>query len=322
MELRHEDVDEQVNAESAITLANHLQTDTFKKHLEAVLPEHMSSERFVSICLRQLSLIPELQNCTLASVIGGMMTAATLGLEVGTQGECWLIPYRDRKRDVIEAQLQVGVWGHMALAWRSGLLADVQVNVVCHGDIFDFRLGSDPYLHHQPEEGRDLSDQRSIRYAYAVIRTLAGGVIFDAFDAAWIERRRNTSKSPDSPAWKNFYAEQAQAKALKTVLKRCPKSSHMGRAITLDDQADAGATQVFDVDASVMLPPRVSLDPRRQPTPKPNGGDEAAADGLPGRIEDEERGDADAFAPEPPGDSDQPKTAAPADTGGGLGWDD
>lgn len=315
MELRHEDVAPEVDPDSAVTLAHHLQTETFKRHLDAILPDTMSTERFASVCLRQLSLIPELQNCTLASVVGGMMTAATLGLEIGVQGECYLIPYK--VKGVMTAQLQIGVWGHMALSWRSGLIADVQIDVVLDGDEFDFQKGTNAFLHHKPREGRELDDVGAITWAYAVVRTLGGGVIFDAFDKAWIERRRNVSQSPDSPAWVNFYAEQSEAKTLKTTLKRCPRSREMARAITLDDQADAGAKQVWDVDPSHMLPSRVSLDPNRQPEPeKGNGGEPAAAEPEPeahGLTVEETQPTEEGPAPK---DED-----APADSGG-LGWED
>ena len=257
MELRHENQPD-VEEESAVTLADHLQSETFKRHLEAILPKHLTSERFGSIAMRQLSLVPELQNCTLRRVIGSMMTAATLGLEIGTQGECFLIPYKR------ECTLQIGVWGHAALAWRSEQIADLQFDVVMKGDAFEFQKGTDAYLHHIPEEGRDLDATERIEWVYAVARTVAGGKVFDAFDRKWIERIRDRSQAPNSPAWSNFYAEMAMAKALKRVLKLCPKSRECGRAITLDDEAEAGAKQVWSVDTSFLLPGGTASEPKAE----------------------------------------------------------
>ncbi len=244
--------------ETPTKLSAHLQTDTFKRHLEAILPAHMGSERFVSVCLRQLSTTPKLLECSLQSVVGGMMEAATLGLEVGTMGECWLIPYGG------EAQLQVGVWGFMALAWRSEAIADVQVDVSLKGERFSWQKGTDGFLHHMPAMDRDLNDTDAIEWVYAVVRTLKGGAVFDAFGPAWIERIRGRSKSPNSPAWLDFYAEMAMAKALKKVLRRCPMSRELARAVTLDDQVDANAKQVWDVDTSHLLPANVALDPKTE----------------------------------------------------------
>jgi recombination protein RecT len=330
MELNHpEDA-----ATPTASLAEYLQTDTFKTHLAAILPDHMASDRFASVCMRQLGLVPALASCSLRSVVGGMMTAATLGLEIGTQGECWLIPYKG------EAQLQVGVWGHMALAWRSEQIKDVQVDVVQTGDLFSFRKGSEPFLHHEPRPGRDLDDIDAIEWVYAVVRTLAGGVVFDAFDREWIERIRSRSQAPNSPAWSNFYAEQAQAKALKKVLKLCPKSRHQARAITLDDEADAGAAQTFDIDTSLLLPAEVALDPKleatrkamadmgeglgRSPEPEPVAATPPAAPAL--RQEEAFDQVPDKRQPEPQDDDpgpapEKPEPQAESDTSGGLGWD-
>lgn len=310
-----------------LKLADYLTTDSFKDHLDAILPKHMATDRFASVCLRQLSLIPDLQNCTLASVVGGMMTAATLGLEIGTQGECWLLPFWRTLKDgdrkpagrVQEAQLQIGVWGHMALAWRSEHVRDVQIDVVLPGDAFSFRKGSDPYLHHEPKPGRDLNSPDDIQRVYAVVRTTQGGVIFDAFDHAWIERIRSKSQSPHSPAWQHFYAEQAMAKALKRVLKVCPKSREQARAVTLDDEADANAAQVWEVNPTLMLSSEVALDPTTEKArkamrdmgskpgrePEPVGTSKPKAEDKPKAKEEPE--------PDPePTDEDSPA--------GGLGW--
>jgi recombination protein RecT len=259
MELKHENQPE-AEEESAVTLADHLQSETFKRHLEAILPKHLTSERFGSIAMRQLSLVPELKNCTLRSVIGSMMTAATLGLEIGTQGECFLIPYSR------ECTLQIGVWGHAALAWRSEQISDLQFDVVMKGDRFDFQKGTDAYLHHIPEEGRDLDATERIEWVYAVARTVAGGKVFDAFDRKWIERIRGRSQAQNSPAWTDFFAEMAMAKALKRVLKLCPKSRECGRAITLDDEAEAGQKQVWEIDTSFLLPSDVATNPKTETT--------------------------------------------------------
>ena len=264
MELGNEH-DSHASGEASAELADYLATDTFKKHLAAILPKHMATDRFVSVCLRQLSLIPDLRQCTLPSVIGGMMTAATLGLEIGTQGECWLLPYWRKPKSgpkVREAQLQIGVWGHMALAWRSEHIKAVQFDVVMPGDYFDWRKGTNPYLHHRPQEGRNLDNPDQIQWVYAVVHTTLGGELFDAFDHNWIERIRACAQSAHSPAWTNFYAEQAMAKALKRVLKLCPKSRDQARGVTLDDEADASAQQVWDVDTTLMLPAEVALDPK------------------------------------------------------------
>lgn len=252
-------------------LATYLQGDVFKRHLNSILPKHLNSERFVSICLRQLTGNPDLLKCTLPSVIGGMMEAATLGLEIGTQGESYLIPYNQTRKNPdtgqkykqLEATYQIGVWGYMALAHRSERILDVQTDVVFDYEVdegrFSFQKGSDAHLHHKPLQDRDLEETERIAWTYAVVRTTNGGVYFDAKDPAWIARIRERGAS-NTPAWNNFFAEQSQAKVLKHVLKRCPRSRELARAITLDDEAEGGVAQAWTVDPSLMLPAETLVD--------------------------------------------------------------
>ena len=70
-----------------------------------------------SICLAQE---PKLATCTRASLIGAMLEIASLGLEPGVLGEAWLIPFKDRKRNVTEAQVVIGYKGMLELARSSG----------------------------------------------------------------------------------------------------------------------------------------------------------------------------------------------------------
>lgn len=278
-ELGNED---NTNEPRAATLEDHLASEAFQARLSALLPKHLSTERFGAIAMTQLAKTPKLKLCTLASVLGGMIESAVLGLEIGTQGESWLVPYNVKREingkwtKVFEAQLQIGVWGHMKLAHNTGRISGVQIDVVMEGDEWSFSKGTRGHLHHVPRQGRDLDDVDAIRWVYAVVATdkwepvgdgktevMARGVFFDAFDAAWIERIRNRAQSYDSPAWTNFFAEQAQAKALKKVLKLCPKSRELARAITMTDELDAGVDggQVWDVDTTTLLTAEVDADP-------------------------------------------------------------
>ncbi len=331
----------------AATLADHLESDFFKRHLETVLPKHLTSERFASVAMRSLAKTPKLKDCTLRSVMGGIMEAAVLGLEIDTQGEAWLIPYNvshkgadDRWTKTLEAQLQVGVWGHMKLAHQSGRISGVQIDVKMVGEKWSFQKGTNGHLLHEPGEDRDLDDVDRIEWVYAVIGTdgwvpigdgrtevQRPGLYFDAFPKSWIERIRKSAQSSDSPAWENWYAEQAMAKCLKRVLKVCPKSREMARAITMTDELDAGVGQTWDVDTSLLLPADAAVDsktqaardamrgmgdsPSREPEPVEVP---AAQDPAPGFVMEERQPDP------PPGREEQPDQPQGGAPGGGFGW--
>ena len=105
---------------NTILLEDYLGSDRFADQLKQILPEALDSDRFSTIAFRQIRLVPNLNRCDLASVAGAIMQAGSLGLEIATQGECWVIP-RERPAGSgnFEANLQIGYLGHLALMWRS-----------------------------------------------------------------------------------------------------------------------------------------------------------------------------------------------------------
>lgn len=80
-----------------MTIIDYLTSDTMKKQFAIALPKHFETERFVRIAITEMRRNPELQECTLQSVLGAFMQAAQLGLEPGLLGQCYLIPFRNRK---------------------------------------------------------------------------------------------------------------------------------------------------------------------------------------------------------------------------------
>ena len=251
-ELNDREKREESERTNTVVLEDYLQSDRFADHLRQILPDHLDSDRFSTIAFRQLSAIPELRRCTLESVAGGIMQAATLGLEIATQGESWLIPReiwnKAQQAKVWEASLQIGYLGHLALAWRSSQVAAIQVDVVMEGDTFDYQRGTSGYLHHKPRKGRDQTEFDRIHYAYAIVQTTLGGEVWMCLDRVEIERLRNSGPSANSPAWKTWYDQMAMGKALKRTLKFCPKSRELARAINLDDAIDGNIRQDFAMD--------------------------------------------------------------------------
>ena len=71
------------------------------------LPSVITPERFTRITLSALSTNPQLQQCSPASFLGAMMTAAQLGMEPNTPlGQAYLLPYRNHGQ--LECQFQLG----------------------------------------------------------------------------------------------------------------------------------------------------------------------------------------------------------------------
>jgi recombination protein RecT len=227
----------------------------FQDSLRHILPQQLNAARFATIALRVVREIPKLAECHPMDVCLSVLQAATLGLEISTMGECWLVPYEDRKAGIVVPQLQIGYLGHLALAWRSEKVAGIQIDVVMPGDDFEYQkgTGSSSFLHHRPQRSREIGPE--LTHAYMVVRTVYGGEVWDVLTAEDVERIRQSGPAPNSPAWTSWYPEMAMGKTAKRVLKFAPKSREAARAIALDDEADAGKRQSFHLDV-----PRIAAE--------------------------------------------------------------
>lgn len=83
-----------------------------KPFIAESLPAQMNPERFARLALTTLRKTPKLQQTSPESFVGALYTAAALGLEPGTNGEAYLVPYGR------ETQLIVGYQGLAKLFWN------------------------------------------------------------------------------------------------------------------------------------------------------------------------------------------------------------
>jgi len=330
------------------TIADYLESPDYRQRLARSLPAHIDSDRFHTLILGQVASNEKLAQCTPRSVILGSMQIAALGLEIGVGGEAWLVPYENSVKlpdgswtKRLEAAVQVGYLGHLALAYRSGLVKAVQANYVMKGDHFRHQNGTHGLVEHIPADDRS-TDPKDLTHAYGIIETIHGGMIWWVLTRKEIERIRLSSPSKNSPAWGNWYMEMAVGKALKRALKFAPKTRQMSTAIEMDDEHDAGVPQRFDIDASGLLPAEIGkseaeaqatqmMDAARAATAKKNQSAAAAqdegppdddGDPGPGMTVPAEIVDDRELEPVPAKKTAAKPPAAPAQapTTGGMGW--
>lgn len=199
--------------------------------IKAALPSVITPERFTRITMSALSANPKLQECTPASFLGAMMTAAQLGMEPNTPlGQAYLIPYRNHGR--MECQFQLGYKGLIDLAYRSGDVSIIQAHTVRENDEFQYELGLDPKLRHIPAK---TNRGKAIAY-YAMFKTKNDGFGFQVMSIEEVnDHARKYSKSFGSGPWQTNFDEMAKKTVLKKVLKYAPLKSDFVRGISQDE---------------------------------------------------------------------------------------
>lgn len=230
------------------------------KEIAKALPSVMTPERFTRITLSALSGNQTLQQCTPASFLGAMMTAAQLGVELNTPlGQAYLLPYKNK--GVLECQFQLGYRGLMDLAYRSGEISVIQSHVVYENDEFSYEFGLDPKLNHKPAM-KDRGDPIAV---YAVFKTKDGGYGFDVMSIDDIRihaKKYSKSYGSDYSPWATSFEEMAKKTVLKRLLKYAPLKSDFARQVTADEGIKTElASDMLDVSNDPIEADGVVTDP-------------------------------------------------------------
>jgi recombination protein RecT len=215
--------------------------DGMAPEIGRALPAHLNPDRMARIMYTQMRRIPKLAQCSSQSLAGAILTCAQMGMEPGPTGEAWILPYWDKKTKGYEAQFQLGYKGMAKLFWQHPLAQYLDAQTVYERDHFEYEYGLNPRLEHKPARG----DRGAPTDWYAVAKLTNGGFRFIVLDRAGVERHRQRSQTPDSPAWKDDYNAMACKSCLKEMFALLPKSAEIARMVAQD-----GSTRI-DLDSGL-----------------------------------------------------------------------
>lgn len=256
-----------------------------QSQLATVAAKHMNPERMMRVVANAIRTTPQLQEAEPMSLLGALMTCASLGLEPNTPlGHAYLIPFRRKKKDaegrwqsITEAQLIIGYKGFADLARRSGQVINLHADVVYDDDHeFSYEYGSNQHLRHRPgpRKGQMLG-------AYCYVRLKEGeGHVYMTRDEILAVRDKSqgwqTAKQFDKTAQSPWVVHEPRMWA-KTALRRLANSGELPMSIEF-----LNAYQVDDAPAdyrAFAMDPTIGIDGAA-------AGEEAAADDLGDVVEE------------------------------------
>jgi recombination protein RecT len=212
--------------------------DKFKPQMALALPKHLTADRMARLAVTAFSSTPKLQECDPKSIVAGIMTSATLGLEIGVDGQGFLVPYGRT------CQFVPGWKGLVDLVSRSGR-ATVWTGCVFEGDDFDYALGDNPFIRHRPGEENDPD---KITHVYAVGRV--NGSQYPVIEVWTIRKVWKHRDKYNKVGGKHYSFRDPEMYARKVpllqVLKYMPKSIELQNALAISNAADAGNHAVID----------------------------------------------------------------------------
>jgi len=252
-----------------------LEGEAFRRAVAAVLPKHLTAERFVRVAILAMTRTPKLAQCDKASFFQALMQLSQFGLEPDGR-RAHLIPFENRKRGVVECQLIIDWKGLAELAMRSGVVSNLHADVVRDGDKFDYSAGRIHshvpwFLRRDAEKPRDAGEVFAV---YAVAQFRDGSAKAEVMSIEDVESVRRRSKAANAGPWVTDYMEMAKKTVFRRLSKWLPLSPEFRDAVDADDRSDAIDTQVTPVGASIDF---------QIPSPAPEESNDAAPpDEIPG----------------------------------------
>ena len=204
-----------------------------KNIINEILPKGFDVGRLVRVMTSQIRQTPKLGMCDPYSFMHAVMTCAQLGLEPSkTMGRVHLIPYGK------EVQCIIGYQGLIDLARRSGEIEEIYAEAAYSNDHFDYTLGLNKTLAHNPEL---KGDRGEFIAAYAVAKYKNGGNHMVVMGKEEIEKIR-TMKKYENKVWNEHYDEMAKKTAIRRLAKMLPMSVEIEKAAQVLDAEANGET--------------------------------------------------------------------------------
>lgn len=209
------------------TAAEMLRDPERLKEIAKALPNGWDAERFARIALTTINSSPKLQQCEASSVVGAVLLAAQLNLELsGPLGHAYLVPFKNK------ASFLLGYKGMIELARRSGQILSIEAREVRENDEFKVDYGLNSALVHVPF----LSGDRGEAIAwYGIARFVNGGHYFQVLTKDEVEKHRGQSSFPNSPAWKDSYGAMASKTVIRVMAPFLPLTPMVEKAIAQDE---------------------------------------------------------------------------------------
>jgi recombination protein RecT len=216
------------------TVGNMIQQ--LRPELARALPKGMDADRIARLALTVLrtsemearkrgNANASLANCSPESFAGALLTAASLGLEPGVNGECYLVPYRR------ECTLIIGYQGYAKLFWQHPLAQHLDAQAVHEADDFDYAYGTAPFLRHKPARG----ERGEVIYYYAAATLSTGGSSFVVLTPDEVKTLRGgkvgtSGDIADPMKW------MERKTAFRQLIKTLPRSTQLNTALVVDEQ--------------------------------------------------------------------------------------
>lgn len=225
-----------VNRNQKGGLTAYLTQDAVKNQINKVVGGK-NGTRFVSSIVSAVQTTPALQECTNPSILSAALLGEALNLSPSPQlGQFYMVPFKNKKKGVTEAQFQLGYKGYIQLAIRSGYYKQLNVLAIKEGELIRYNPLEEEIEVSLIEDDIEREETPTAGY-YAMFeyengfkksmywskkKMLAHADKYSAAFSAKSLELLEAGKIPDSEKWKysSFWYKDFDGMAMKTMLRQ------------------------------------------------------------------------------------------------------
>lgn len=223
-----------------------------KRTIENILSRSINSHRFIHLISSAIHETPKLLECTPLSVLNCVVQAAQMGLEIRKES-AYLVPFKNSKANRIDCNLLIDFRGKINIAYRSGLVHDIETELVYECDEFEYEKGHNPKFRHVPRivnYGDDKllriesEDMGEVVAAYCIATFSSGGKHVEMLNYARLEGIRKRAKGgdrTDSP-WNTDRPQMQRKSAVHAAYKYLPTNEAMALSQEIDSKFETEAS--------------------------------------------------------------------------------
>lgn len=111
----------------------------YQRMINNTLKDKTTADRFVSSIVSAVATNPALQECEAKTIVSGALLGESLKLSPSQQlGQFYLVPFKDKKNGVTNAQFVLGYKGYIQLAIRSGQYRRLNAMEIKKGELIRY----------------------------------------------------------------------------------------------------------------------------------------------------------------------------------------
>lgn len=218
---------------------------SLNKIQEFITFKEIDAKSIVMNCIYEMSKNTKIAECSKASIMSCLAQCARYGLVPNSDlGHVYFVPYKDK------CTLLVGYKGMLTLAYRSGNVKSISSELIYENDVYDFDLGTSPFLMHR----KTLVNRGKVIAAYAIAHLKNGSTAYRIMTIEDINIARSSStadmysKKGGKPSiWDTHFDEMAKKTCIRSLFKYLDISSEMSIAIADDEKPhDQKSGHVYD----------------------------------------------------------------------------